>query len=353
MSKQDRSLFLAQIKKSFAGSLNARTLVAILVFGMIIAVFILSDLSGRAGGKGGNLGPGSAAVVNGQIISLKQFQDQETRISNYYAQLFGDQFEKMFQKKQMMSEALSQLVNNAVAEQAATQELLFATDVEIRAAILEIPAFKKEGVFQSDLYKNLLNANRLTPSEFEGSLRQEISLKKVRGLFEASYKPLILEKKIESDLKSAQINIQYIKINRKDLGEEKYLAVVKDLEKYLEKTPNEIDAYIVKNKLKWSESGFFDLVTETVPMINSTTIFKASLELTKQKPYVKNLIHEGDASYLIKLKDTKKIVIADTAAENLRQKYQQKSFGAYQKWVDSYKKTAKIETNNQLLQQAE
>ena len=126
MSKQDKSLFLSQIKKSFSGSMNAKTVVAVLVFGMIIAVFVLSDLSSR-GGSGG-MGMGAAATVNGQIISLKQFQEQETRISNYYAQLFGGQFDKMFQKQQLASEAMNELVNNAVAEQAAQKEMLYATD---------------------------------------------------------------------------------------------------------------------------------------------------------------------------------------------------------------------------------
>lgn len=511
MSKQDRSLFLSQIKKSFAGSLNARTLVAILVFGMIIAVFVLSDLSGRAGGKGGNLGSGAAATVNGQIISIKQFQEQETRISNYYAQLFGGQFDNMFQKKQLMSEAMNELVTNVVAEQAAGKESLFATDAEIRQAILEMAVFKKDGVFQSDLYKNLLSANRLTPGEFENSLRQQVSLQKVRGLFDAGYKPLQLEKNIETDLKSSQMNIQYVKLNfesfntpaavtdtevsaalakpefkkkvqdyytkngaefetaeqvkashilikandkdpaevakakvkaenilkqlsktdfgklaaansddpgskvkngdlgffkkgsmvkefedvafklnkgetsglvksafgfhiikvtdrkaaekmseaqaslkigRKELAQEKYLTIAKDLEAQVSKSPSEVENYLTKNNLKWSESGYFDLATENVPQVNSAAVFKASVELTKQNPYAKNLIREGDAQFLVKLKDMKKNATAATP-EQVDSLAKQKAFTGYQKWVDSYRKSAKIETNGQLLQQAE
>jgi peptidyl-prolyl cis-trans isomerase D len=511
MSKQDRSLFLSNIKKSFAGSLNTRALVAIVVFGMIIAVFVLSDLSGRAGGKGGNLGNGAAATVNGQIISIKQFQDQETRISNYYAQLFGGQFDKMFQKKQLMAEAMNELVNNAVAEQAAAKESVYATDAEIRQAILEIPAFKKDGVFQSDLYKNLLNANRLTPGEFESSLRQQVSLQKVRSLFDAGYKPMTLEKNIESELKASQINIQYVKLNfesfntaavvsdadvntqlanadfkkkvqdyytknaaefetaeqvkashilikadlndvaatgkakikaeellrqiaksdfgklaaansddpgskakngdlgyfskgrmvpefeavafklkkgevsglvksafgfhiikvtdhkpaekmsesaafakigRKQIAEEKYLNISKELESQVSKNSADVESFLAKNKLTWSESGYFDLLSETVPQINSSSVFKASVELTKQNPYAKNLIREGDSQYLIKLKDLKKIQSA-SAVEQMDQAAKQKSFGGYQKWVDSYKKQAKIETNGQLLQSAQ
>jgi peptidyl-prolyl cis-trans isomerase D len=511
MSKYDHSLFLSQIKKSFTGALNARTIVAVLVFGMIISVFVLSDLSGRAGGKGGNLGSGGAATVNGHIITLKQFQDQETRVSNYYSQMFGGQFEKMFPKKQVMQETMNQLVNNSVAEQGAAQEMLFATDAEIRSAILEIPAFKQDGVFQSDLYKNLLAANRLTPAEFEGSLRQQVSLEKVRSLFEASYKPILLEKNIESDLKSAQINIEYVKLNfesfntssampdrevtskltdsdfkkkvqeyfeknaaefetpaqvrashilikasaedaagtavakekaeallkkvatsdfgqlasvnsedpgskvkkgdlgyfskgsmvpefenaafslkkgqvsglvksafgfhiikvtdikpaeklsetqahlkigRKLLAEEKYLALSKDLESMTSQNSSEISNYLTKNGLKWVESGYFDLSSGNIAQLNSTAVYNASLELTKQNPYAKNLIREGDSQYLVKLKDMKKISVMASDAE-INQSIKQKSMTSYQNWVEGYRKRAQIETNGQLLQSFE
>lgn len=506
MSKQDKSLFLSQIKKSFSGSMNAKTIVAILVFGMIIAVFVLSDLSSR---KGGGMGLGAAATVNGQIISVKQFQEQETRISNYYAQLFGGQFDKMFQKQQLVSEAMNELVNNVVAEQAAKSEMLYATDAEIRAAILEIPAFKKDGVFQSDLYKNLLSANRLTPAEFENSLRQQVSLQKVRGMFDEGYKPLSLENRVESELKSSLINIQYVKINldllnsnlaladsevttqlnqpdfkkkvqdyyakntsefetpeqvkashilikadpqdaaatekakvkaegllkqlaksdfgklaaansddpgskakngdlgffskgrmvpefetaafnlkkgetsglvksafgfhiikvtdkkaaeklseqqaslkigRKLLAEEKLVSLAKSLEEIVSKNPSEVESFLSKNRLNWSETGFFDLSSENIPQLNSAAVFKASIELSKNNPFAKNLIREGDSQYLIKFKESKKGVASPAIADQVQQAAKQKSFGGYQKWVDSYKKRAQIETNGQLLQ---
>ena len=48
--------------------------------------------------------PNVAATVNGEIISLKQFQDQENRISAYYSQMLGGQFENLIQKKQLQME---------------------------------------------------------------------------------------------------------------------------------------------------------------------------------------------------------------------------------------------------------
>ena len=87
--------------------------------------------------------------------------------------------------------------------------------------------------------------------------------------------------------------------------------------------------------------------------MNSTAVFKASIDLSKQNPYAKNLIREGDSQYLIKFKESKKGPVVAAVAEQVQQGAKQKSFGGYQKWVESYKKRAQIETNGQLLQTQE
>ena len=233
MSKHSHSHYLSRIQKSFSGTLNAKSIVAVILFGMIVAVFVLSDLSGRAGGKGGTLGIGSAASVNGQLISIKQFQDQENRIANYYSQLFGGKMDNEFQKRQIMSEALNQLVNGEVAYQAASKEKVFATDAEIQKAILDMPVFKKDGLFQSDLYKNILAANKLSVAEFENSLRQQVSLQKVQGLFELAYKPTALEAAVQNEIKSTQIAVDYIQLTVETFNKSSVIsdaAVSKELE---------------------------------------------------------------------------------------------------------------------------
>lgn len=210
MSRLDQT-FASKLQQAFAEKFNFKTILALVIFGMIILTFVFS---GMVAGNGGNsLSAGVAATVNGEIISLKQFQDQENRISAYYSQMLGGQFENLIQKKQLQNEALNQLVDNSVAAQSAENEKIFATDSNVRVAIQEMPYFKKDGVFQSDLYKGILAQNGMTPGEFEKSMRQQISIQKVRDLFEASTLVTSLERNVDADLKQSKLNLMYLKIS--------------------------------------------------------------------------------------------------------------------------------------------
>ncbi len=210
MTRPDQK-FASSLQQAFAEKFNFKTILALVIFGMIILTFVFSGMVAGSGGK--HLGAGVAATVNGEIISLKQFQDQENRISAYYSQMLGGQFENLIQKKQLQMEALNQLVDNSVAAQSAENEKIFATDSNIRVAIQEMPYFKKDGVFQSDLYKGILAQNGMTPGEFEKSMRQQISIQKVRDLFEASTLVTSLEKNVDADLKQSKLNLSYLKIS--------------------------------------------------------------------------------------------------------------------------------------------
>lgn len=209
--------FIKQVKKTLEGNrgINGKTILAMVLFGMIILTFVLSDYSTR---QGGGLGLGAAAEVNGEIITLKEFQDQENRVAAYYAQLFGGKIDNEMQLRQIRSEAINELVNNSLAAQAAEREKIFATDAELKKIIMEdLPYFKKDGVFQSDLYKGLLNANKLTPSEFEKGLRQQAKTQRIRQLFELGLSSNRLEKDLENELKSKKLNVAYVKLNSDEI----------------------------------------------------------------------------------------------------------------------------------------
>ena len=207
----------SKIKKGLSDKgLNYRSVVAFVIFGMIVLVFVLSDLSGRHG-RTSSLG--SAAEVNGEIISIKDFQEEEGRLGQYYSQLFGGQFDSEVQRNMLRGEVMNSLVTKSVAAQAAEKEGIYATDAEIRHMIVEeLPYFKKDGVFQSDAYRAILQANKLTPGEFESKLRKDIKNQRSRQLFESSLSMTEMQKNIEKELRSSKINLEFMQFSAADFA---------------------------------------------------------------------------------------------------------------------------------------
>ena len=212
MSKAHQTSVSDQLKKGLADKgLTTRSVVAFIIFGMIVAVFVLSDLNGP---QSGGTAMGSAAEVNGELISIKDFQDEENRLSQYYSQLFGGQFDSEMQRNLLRSEVMNSLVNKSLTAQAAQKAGIYATDAEVRYMIVnELPYFKKDGVFQSDAYRSILTANRMTPSDFENKLRKDIQTQRSRQLFEASFGMTQFQKNLEKELRSSQIKLEFVALS--------------------------------------------------------------------------------------------------------------------------------------------
>lgn len=212
MSKSQQTTMSDQLKKGLSDKrITTRSIVAFIIFGMIVVVFVLSDLSGRHPGVS-NMG--SAAEVNGEIISIKDFQEEENRLAQYYSQLFGGQFDNEAQRTLLRNEVMNSLVNRSLASQAAEKAGIYATDAEVRHMIVnELPYFKRDGVFQTDAYKAILTANRMTPGEFEDKLRADIKNQRLRALFESSFHVSGLQKSMEQELRATQLNLEYVALS--------------------------------------------------------------------------------------------------------------------------------------------
>jgi peptidyl-prolyl cis-trans isomerase D len=213
MAKTHQPNAIDQLKKGLSDKgVSTRSIVAFLIFGMIVLVFVLSDLTGRNTGDVSSMG--AAADVNGELISIKDFQEEENRLGQYYSQLFGGQFDGEMQRTLLRNEVMNSLVTKSVAAQAAEKEGIYATDAEVRHMIVEeLPYFKKDGVFQSDTYKAILSANRMSPGEFEEKMRKDIKNQRSRQLFETSLNMTELQKNIEKELRSSKMDLQYVALS--------------------------------------------------------------------------------------------------------------------------------------------
>ena len=207
--------FSKDVKSSLRGRFSAKAILAVIIFGMIIAVFIMSDInSRRGGGNSHSMGNSSIATVNGSLISIKEFQRQYNQTTAYYSQLFGGMELPPEQLKGLEQNVINSLVNREVMFQAAQKEGIFATDSAVKQKILEVPAFSENGIFKTESYKAILQANQLSPVEFENNIRHEIVTQKVRSLFDITYKINDLEKRFQNQLKAAKMKVEYIKLSK-------------------------------------------------------------------------------------------------------------------------------------------
>jgi hypothetical protein len=81
---------------------------------------------------------------------------------------------------------LNTLIEGRVLLAAAREWNVTVTDRELQDAIMKDQRFQRDGAFRKDVYFRTLELSRLTPDMFENSLRQDLTLQKMRRLIWAA-----------------------------------------------------------------------------------------------------------------------------------------------------------------------
>lgn len=209
--------------------ITARAVTTYVVFGAIILVFVLFGFQGRHSA----LGVGSAARVNSTFISIADFQNEEQRIQQYYANLFGG-IDLSGQRQMLRQQAIENLVRMEIVAQNAKSEGILATDAEIRDFIVkDIPFFQQEGQFKKDLYSRYLEATHSSPADFESKLRKDILNLRSHHLFDIVSKPLAVEVAKMKQLKETKMNLSFASIDQSKAQAHLALALVTEANKKL------------------------------------------------------------------------------------------------------------------------
>lgn len=116
------------------------------------------------------------AEVEGQKIYADRFWRNYEEIRKFYREIFKDKSEEM--EKGLKEKVLEDLINEEVLLWFAKKYNIEATDKEVQEAIINDPRFMRNGVFQKDIYFQILKLNRLNPAQYEASLKREITIGK-------------------------------------------------------------------------------------------------------------------------------------------------------------------------------
>ncbi len=180
----------------------------VLFSGIIIVFVFLGNTPNHQGVATG----GSAASVNGQIISLAEYSEQVEIMSRdpRFAQF--EQFGADFAKRWVSQQAIQSLVDQRLLGQNLGKLGLTTPDAQIRDAITEIPAFQEDGRFSKTRYLGYLQATRQNPGEFEEKIRRQLSTGRVARSFSAALRPLPIESELLKGIENKKVNVEVVEI---------------------------------------------------------------------------------------------------------------------------------------------
>ena len=165
------------IMRKYKQSIIIRLVFGLIAFSFLGYIFLIWGKGGDKGGGGSNY----AARVDNIRIPFDEFQKSLYRMRNMYMQIYGRSVTPEMEKQLGMKKlALDSLIDNALLRHAAEEMGIKVTKDDVTKEIAQIPVFQKNGAFDFDLYQQILRSERMTPANFEESVKEELLIQKVR-----------------------------------------------------------------------------------------------------------------------------------------------------------------------------
>jgi peptidyl-prolyl cis-trans isomerase D len=156
-------------------------------FYVLFFIVILSFIFWGVGTVDQSSNAQTVAEVGKYKISIEDYGRVYDNMYKVYRDLYKDQFnEEMQNRLKLRERALDTLIGQTVLLIAAEENGLRVSDSELKEAILNEPAFMRDGIFSNEVYQNMLRLSRLTPVTFEVRKREELLIGKMSRLIQAT-----------------------------------------------------------------------------------------------------------------------------------------------------------------------
>ncbi len=140
-----------------------------LAFGLIILVFIFWGIGSNTSSSG------VVAKVNGEPITINEFQQSYTQMANEIKSVMPDITDEQLKAFALEQRVLQNLVIGKLFLSESKRLGLEISIAELRSALMGIPFFNDEtGKFSQKIYEERLKAVGQTPAVFENSLRMDL-----------------------------------------------------------------------------------------------------------------------------------------------------------------------------------
>ncbi|WP_019593637.1 SurA N-terminal domain-containing protein [Thioalkalivibrio sp. ALM2T] len=153
---------------------------AYVIIGLITIPFALWGLGEYFGGAG----PLVAAEVNGTDIAVRDVHQEARAQRDEMARMFGGEIpDDVLDEQGIRLQAMETLIRQELLRQAADSAGFKAAGDSVLREIRGMPVFQEEGHFSRERYSQLLNAQRISPADFEQDIARSIVMSQIqRGI---------------------------------------------------------------------------------------------------------------------------------------------------------------------------
>jgi peptidyl-prolyl cis-trans isomerase D len=199
------------MKNAFASKVSYFILTTL--FLVITASFLFSNFDKFSLGSSKDV-----ATVDGTPITVKEFQTALARQVEFFNQMMGGQMtEKQLEEMGVKTSVLDNLIKQKLVLNLADRMGFVVSLDEVKNEIKNMPYFKTKEQFDVNLYRNALQANGYTPSQFEELVGNDLRQKKIDELFNTA----IVSDAYVNDVmkfKNHVLTVQSIKLNRHSMA---------------------------------------------------------------------------------------------------------------------------------------
>jgi hypothetical protein len=234
-----------------------------------------------------------AGTVNGVAITIHEFNQELNRRMEFYRKLGGGQFtEEQIKRFRIKQQVFQELAERQAVIQATLAEGLEPPREQIRRQIKEMQVFQKNGQFDYETYKRLLEANQYTPGSFEKLVRDDLLSQLWQEQFKQRVQVTPLELKEAFLEREEKRMIQYAllnpKLNYEDkrLGDEALTALLADPER---RKP--IDAAYEMQKITLYKDQTIEAVERTLAREHVTKELEEE-DLRRRETLASKIIHD-------------------------------------------------------------
>ena len=136
----------------------------------------------------------SVAKVGNVEISVRQMNNASRQLFTQYNQMFQGKFDEAQAKAfGLQQQALQQLVDESLLLNLTDNFNLSASDKELSENIAQTTDFYKDGKFDKETYKKVLQQARLSMAQYESDVRRSLLLRKIMSILTPKALPIEAE----------------------------------------------------------------------------------------------------------------------------------------------------------------